>query len=872
MLMTKRLLFALALLPILLFAQENSENKIIPVATELKVRMPEWRPNIAQQFPNGAPQLVIFYSENDNGIEEPVKRIQFFENGRPMEETDLTTVDEKSPGYENWKTTVVPHGVSVRFRESGDLERIGYFDQGLLHGPMKVFYPKGQLNHVTTFNHGKPEGKIYSYHENGQTLAEGQYEDGKQSGDYVRYYSSGEREVLIPYVEGEVHGKMIEWYENGNEKTECHYVNGKLHSVKNQPGVIHYDENHTITEVQEYNQGVLHGDHIQYHPNERQSYHVQYVNGKKDGIERWFSSNGRVAGEGEYVQGKMIGKHWKKHENGTLSFLATFDTKGALKEPIREFDDNGQKIAEYSRNEEDKFNGKFQSWFSDGKLQTDCYYVNGELEGEYSQYYSSGQQKLKGGYKNQLKEGLFQEWYEDGKLAFEGIFKEGNRTGEFTDWYSNGQMKTKRNFKDSLFNGDQKDWFEDGSLNVEARYELGKKDGTFRSWNKEGVLLFEGAFDQDSPIGTHTAYYDSGKKYEVFHFLDGKKEGKHEVYYQSGQIKLTETFKNDLVEGDALGYFEDGSEAFTRNAKEGRPVGTQKEFYPPSGDAKGIVANHFFHNEKGELHGEQKSYYPNGAIKTLIGYDDGVLSGLKALWDQDGNLLEESKYVNGKLEGRHFEKDQEGREIVYHYKNSKREGPHYIYYPLDVTDGEKVKAIEGTYVNNKIHGEVTEYDPSGGKISVTNYKNGKKDGDAELFHRNGRTAIRLAFKDDLREGPSCQYYPTGQLYKEVEFVKDQKDGKEKTYFEDGRMNSIYPYKNGKLEGKAEHWNESGTLIFQAEYKEGNQHGRFMKYYDTGKPRLEQYYVDGKLDGVKKSYDQDGKIIETHYENGVKVSH
>ncbi|RDD44957.1 hypothetical protein TrispH2_003210 [Trichoplax sp. H2] len=230
------------------------------------------------------------------------------------------------------------------------------------------------------------------------------------------------------------------------------YVNGKLHSEKNLPGIIHFDENHTITEVQEYNQGVLHGDHIQYHPNERQSYQVRYVNGKKEGMEKCFNSS-----EGEYVDGKMVGKHWKKHENGTMAFLATYDKKGLLKEPIREFDENGQKIAEYSRNPEGQFHGKFQSWFSDGKLLTDGYYVNGELEGEYVQHFPSGQVKLNGNYKNQLKDGLFQEWYEDGKLAFRGTFSQGNRNGEFCDWYSNGQMKTQRNFKDSLFHGDQKD-------------------------------------------------------------------------------------------------------------------------------------------------------------------------------------------------------------------------------------------------------------------------------------------------------------------------------------------------------------------------------------------------------------------------------
>ena len=868
----KALLFSLALLPILVFGQERIDTAVAPVATELKVRMPEWRPKVFEQFPNGAPKLVLFYLENDRGEEEAVKRIHFFEGGRPMEETDLTVVDEKAPGFEAWKSTVVPHGVSVRFRESGEVERLAYFDRGLLHGPMKVFYPKGQLNHVTTFNQGNPEGKSYSYHENGQALAEGTYRNGKLEGDYVRFFASGKREGLIPYADGEIHGKLIEWYENGNEKIENYFMHGKLHSEGSQSAVILYDENHTIVELQDFFQGNPHGDHIKYHPNERQSYHACYVNGQIDGMEQWFSSDGKVVGESEHVQGKKVGKHWKKHENGTMAYLATYDKKGRLKEPIREFDENGQRVAEYSLNQNGQYEGSLQSWYSDGKLRADCVYVDGEFDGDQKQYFASGQLKLHGHYKNKVKEGVFQEWHQDGKLSFEGNFKEGNKDGEFIDWHANGQMGMRKNFKNALFDGDQREWYEDGTTKLEARYEMGKKDGTFTSWNEKGQLLFEGAFDQDHPIGSHAAYYDSGQKMESFHFLDGKKEGKHEGYYLTSQLKLTETFKGDLLDGESRGYYEDGSEAFIRNFKGGHPVGKQREFFSPAERSEVAVANLYFYNDKGELHGEQKTFYPSGAIKTQIVYEDGLLNGLKGLWDEEGNLLEESKYIKGKIEGRHFEKDQEGREIVYNYKNNRREGPHFVYYPLDVTEGEKVKAIEAFYKDNKLHGEAVEYDPSGAKISATTYKSGAKDGDAELFHRNGKTAIRLTFKNDLREGPSYQYFPTGQVYKEVEFQKDQKVGNEKTYFTDGRLNSVYGYLEGQLEGQAQHWNESGVLIFEAEYKEGKQHGKFMKYYDNGKPRLEQYFVEGKLSGVKKNFDAEGNMTETLYENGVKASH
>ncbi|MBF5059556.1 hypothetical protein NEPTK9_001070 [Candidatus Neptunochlamydia vexilliferae] len=870
-LMFKALIFSLALLPVFLFGQENYEVEITPVAKELRMRMPEWRPKVLEQYPNGTPKLVIFYTDNEMGEEEAVKRIHLFESGRPFEETDLTTVSEDSPGFKEWKGAIVPHGASVRLRENGEVEKIAFFDRGLLHGPMKVFHSKDQVQHITTFNQGKPEGKLYSYHKNGKLAAEGEYEEGKLVGDYTSYYESGNREVLIPYVDGEIHGKMIEWYEGGSERAEYQYVRGKLYSEGSQMAVVRYDENHAIVEVQDFREGVPCGDHIKYHPNERQSYHVRYVDGKKDGKECWFNTEGKLFGEGQHIKGRKVGKHWRKHENGTMAYLAVYSRKGQQKGPIREFDENGQKVAEYSQNEEGKLEGPYKSWFPDGALQNDCHYASGQFEGEQKQYYPSGQIKLFGHYKNKVRDGLFEQWYEDGNPALRAVFKEGNKDGEFVEWYSNGQMRLKKHFVNSLFHGEQREWHEDGVLRLEARYDQGKKDGTFRSWAENGVLIFEGTFDQDRPMGAHIAYYDSGDKMEVFHFLDGKKEGKHEQYYPDGQLKVVETFKGDLLEGEAMGYYEDGSQMFIRHFSKGAPTGKQTEFFPPNEEKGTGIANLYFYNENGKLEGQQKTFYPSGATKTVISYSDGVLHGLKGLWDEEGNLLEESRFEKGKLEGRHLEKDQEGREIVYHYVNNKREGPHYVYYPLELTEGEKSVAIEATYKDNQLSGIVTEYDPSGAKISTTTYKNGLKDGEAELFHRSGKLAIRLTFKKDLREGLSQQYFQNGQVHKVINFANDMKEGEEKTFFNDGRLNSIYSYKEDKLHGAAKHWNESGILIFEAEYKDGVQHGKFVKYYDDGKLRLEQYFIEGKLDGVKKNYDPSGKVTEVRYEKGTKVS-
>lgn len=849
------------------YAETTNSQDVQPVQTELKARLPEWRPHVYEQYPNGSPRLVLFYAES-----EPVKRIQFFENGSRFEETDLITVDEQSPGYEVWKSSSVPHGVSVRFRENGEIERVSYYDHGLLHGPQKVFFQKGKVQHFTHYKGGVPHGKMVSYHENGQVLAEGNYEEGKLEGDYTRYYETGEKEVLFPYRNGVLHGKAVEWFPSGKERANRLYKEGKLHSEKNQPAILLYGENHSIREIQDFKEGKPHGSHVKYHTNDRKSYMAHYEEGKINGKEQFFNAQGQLQGEGKYIHGKKIGKHWKKHGNGTTAYLALFDKNGELKEAVREFAENGQKIAEYFVDEEGKLNGHYFSWFDHGQLKMDCYYTHGEFEGEQKEFYDNGQIRFVGQYREKLRDGSFKQWYEDGKASFEGTFVKGNKEGTFKDWYANGILKIKKTFKNSLYHGDQFEWYESGKKRLEARFEEGKKDGTHRMWHENGKLIFEGAYDQDMPIGTHVSYFPNGQKRELIHYLAGKKEGLHEIYYEEGQTKLVESYQNDLLEGESKGYYSDGSPAFIRTFKENLPIGVHKEFFSP--EIEGVesrrVATIYHYDDEGKLDGEQKTFYPSGGVKTLISYDHGTLHGLKALWDEKGNILEESKFLKGKLEGRHFQKDSEGREIVYHYENNRKEGVHAIYYPRDVTEGEKVKALEAHYKDNELDGLASEFNPSGAQISFTTYKGGVKEGPAQLFHRNGKPALSLHFKNDKREGESKQFYPSGQLYKEVNFVNDLKEGEEKTYFEDGRLTSIYRYKEGKLDGQAQHWNKSGVLIFEAGYQEGLQHGRFVKFYDDGKPRLEQNYIEGKLDGLKKSWDGEGCLKEVLYKNGMKV--
>ena len=846
------------------------------------VRMPEWRIEITERYPAGNPKCLCYYVDTENGKgDRLIKKVDYYETGELREETDFAQLTKEvfkdEADYEKrrgkWDSDEVPHGVSVHYYETGKVKSIAFFDYGLLDGEVRTSYPKGQSEQVAVYAQDLLHGKMERYHENGEKHFEGEFKEGKPAGTHVYYYDTGEREKCIPYCDSKIHGQVIEWYPDGTEKKKSSYRTGQLHSPANQPAVVEYDEHHNIVKMQHFADGHAHGECITYHSNGRRSSFVCYVKGEKEGTESWFDEEGKLAGQGHYKRDMSYGKHWKNHSNGQPAYLALYDKKGVLQEPILEWNEKGQKIAEYTIDSEGNYQGHFRTWHPNGQIACDYHYVDGKFDGEHRETYASGQLRLNGMYREGRKNGPLKQWYEDGTLSFQGRFVDDQLEGEFVEYYSNGKYRQKGCYKGGALHGTLQEWYENGQKKSEASFVEGKEDQTIRMWNGRGTLLFQGTYHLGERVGTHTIYFEeNGEPREVMHFRDGKLHGKRELYYPNGQLQMVERYKEGEIDGEAKGYYEKGAIAFIRLHAQGKQVGKQRTFFSPEEakpqHGKPIVKEIGQHNNEGALHGEQKIFYPNQTLKTVVSYADGKMHGKKALWDEQGYLVEEAHYVHGKLNGQFFAKDQSGREIIYHYKNNKKEGKHLVFYPQIEGSEKKVKAMEAMFKNNKLDGEVVEYYPNGQRSSLVFYKDGLQEGTMQLFHKNGKLAAEMTFKEGKENGTMRHYFPKGALGREVKVVAGLKTGEEKTYFEDGKLNSIYRYKEGKLDGLSEHWNSEGVLIFEGEYRNGKQHGNFIKYYDNGKLRLKQHFVDGVLEGFKESYDEEGNVVKTFYEKGV----
>ena len=732
------------------FGSAAAIDPVKPVALSLKQRQPHWRPKIMEKYEGGQPRRVLFYEQIGDANEAPVKQIFFYPNGQVQAETDLVLVPEDSRGAKEWKSIVVPHGMSVSYFDTETVEKVAFYDRGVLHGPMKVFFRKGELHGECFFKQGERHGPMVTYFEGGVKEEEALFDEGKILGELIKYHAKGTRAALIPYANGIPHGNAFEWYESGSQKAHLHYKEGVLHSEGKNPALIRYTEDRSIEEVQDFNQGQPVGTHVKYHPNGKESYKVQYKKGKKQGKEQFFTSQGKLAGEGLYKEGIPVGVHERKSEEGTLVYLAKYDNEGHLLEPIQEFSPKGIKIAQY-RIVDGKREGDFRLWTEGGIPQAEYHYAAGNLEGEQREYHPNGQLKAKAFYEGNVKEGSYEEWYEDGKKALCCALVKGEKEGVYQEWYPDGKMKLEENYVGGQPDKVQRAWHPNGQLRVSCAYTRGEKQGIYSEFNEAGELVANVEYHRGMPVGEARIFYGKDQPKEIVSFKEGKREGKAEEYHPNGQLESVAFYVNDLVDGPVKVWLADGSLSALKQFKAGKQVGEQKEYFSKADlekegimDKTSLLLRHFRYDDEGYMDGEQKTYHATGAVHTSISYKHGELDGLKSMWDREGTLLEEATYVQGKLCGRFFQRSQEGKEIFFQYKDNRREGLHEVYYPIHEYFG-RVKALELNFANDLAEGDAIEYHESGAKIATTTYIKGKKEGVAQIFSPQGQLLMTMSF-------------------------------------------------------------------------------------------------------------------------------
>ncbi|MES2431980.1 MAG: toxin-antitoxin system YwqK family antitoxin [Bacteroidota bacterium] len=245
----------------------------------------------------------------------------------------------------------------------------------------------------------------------------------------------------------------------------------------------------------------------------------------------------------------------------------------------------------------------------------------------------------------------------------------------------------------------------------------------------------------------------------------------------------------------------------------------------------------------GKLEGANTAYFENGKISAIETYINGIKEGKVVFYYENGNMKTVGQYENGLLSGVYKSYYQTGElSCTSTFIKGKREGAYECYF----ANG-KVSE-KGTYVNNEADGIVTVYNESGALVKNVTYVKGKK-------------------IDDTNS--KKEYYGNGKLKKESPLINGKIEGKEKEYYDTGELFSIVDYKNGKKNGEYECYFKTGKIQQKSIYKDDKFNGWLKTYYANGNIKNESLNIDGKYEGYVTEYYYDGTVSSKKYYKGGK---
>ncbi len=487
---------------------------------------------------------------------------------------------------------------------------------------------------------------------------------------------------------------------------------------------IYYDRDGKIEEERDYYKDLLHGKAILYYPNSRPKQEGYFYLNHPDSIYREWNETGRLATEGTYSYGKPYGK-WKYY------YL-----DGRIK---------SEEIAKDTVLLMESF------WMPDSShTQT---VVNGT--GEIMTFYTTGTLKEWYHYKDGLKHGPFEEWSIYGYKTLTGSFVNGEKDGEWMFAFYSGKTDKISNYKNGKLHGPYKNFYEDGKLYAEGQYQEGKKSGQWTWYTSEGTRDMQGTFVDDLQDGNWTYWFATGEVSYTAHYTQDKKSGQWNYYYKNGKKFKEGTFSNDEKHGTWKTWYENGTLLMDGAYENGRETGEWKNYWE-NGNLKNVSSF-----VGGKLNGKWLSYLPDGKLSVEGTYKNGYKTGKWLDYFANGNLREMKTYKVVKTKSK-INKSGEKPKINY---SSELNGKFEAYSDLD---GKKME--EGTYKNGNKVGAWTAYHPGGRmKAVVSNYRNGKLEGEMATYDKRGKIISTCDYKDGLKHGTFRLYDKRGKVASEKRF-------------------------------------------------------------------------------------------------------
>jgi len=477
-------------------------------------------------------------------------------------------------------------------------------------------YPNGQISSEGTMQDGKPDGYWKTYFPTGIIKTEGKRKNFLLDSVWIFYNEKSDTTLKINYLYGMKNGffytyktvidsskKRINYvyskelyvndvkqgtsyicYSSGKIKEIIQYKDGRKQGIGKEYdslGIlisINQFRNDILVEKETINRrdknGLKQGIWKNYFPNDAIKEEITYRNDKLDGYYKQFDEtgkiikmdrydngnlvvfkenienkvvekklyfpNGQVKSIGGFMDEKPVGIHKELNEEGKIVTCKIYSELGIL---IGEgiFDEKGYK------------QGQWTEYFESGQIRSLGKYANNQKEGNWKFYFKSGKPEQTGNYKNGKPSGTWIWYYENGNILREEDFAYGKEEGMLAEYDENGNIITKGEYIEGYKNG--KWYYCVGDDTQEGNYKDDQRDGEWIHYFPQKKMAFKGSYVFGEENGEHIYYFNNGNiKLRAF-FKMSRKDGNWMWYDETGKLLMTITYSNDVevkIDGNSI--------------------------------------------------------------------------------------------------------------------------------------------------------------------------------------------------------------------------------------------------------------------------------------------------------------------------------
>lgn len=492
-----------------------------------------------------------------------------------------------------------------------------------------------------------------------------------------------------------------------------------------------------------------------------------------NGYNKFYHANGVVSSEGYMKDGKPDG-YWKNYsEQGIIKIEG--NRKNFLLDSIWKFYDAKGRISKTVSYLEGKKNGATVVYDTTGKMVSKEYLENDIKQGLQTLYHKNGRVKQQTPYKDGKPEGMALEYSADSILIgitiykngimqsadrFNRIDKEGKKQGYWKEFYEDYTLKKEVRYNSDSIDGYVKEYDKKGNLKATKKYNNGKQVlkapeianvEVYRDTYEDGTLKYEGVYSDGVAIGSH------------YHFLQKRRcDSSMFLRDDTSNVYINKLVcRNIAVPDSCIEYF-DGT-VIAKGAVDSlrNRIGEWTEYHN-TGEfkAKGKYI-------AGGKTGEWEFFYPSGKLEQKGRYDKkGRPQGVWKWYYENGALLREENYVNGKREGTMTDYTEEGKILTTGSWVENEKTGHWVYETSDYMEA-------GSFANGETDSLWTSYYmPGKRKRYIGSFQSGEPVGQHIKYYSNGQMEYTGKYVSGMKDGDWLYYDEMGFNYLKITYQSD----------------------------------------------------------------------------------------------------